>query len=426
MGQGHCGRLHVWGVISQGAGRKQGAAQPAALTAGLPACFRTAPAVCQSSTQHPSARHLRHATPLRLDGTRSCPLSPIIPSLSRCRSAVTPIGPRWPGGFPRLPPISTPRPMLLHAADTVPRSFLPKSTPQDHAGREISRASLPDTASADPTALAATLLGGGNPDNVVLAIINFSTVHEAAARAALLLAYTWDVRRRRGCTLVPLHATAQARGMALQAAGEAAVAAYGTKPPTAGSVMAADSGTFGGGGGGGSRGLSPAMTPAAGSPPVSPSPFAWRHATRGDRQQQHQHQGGSRGSTPHGTAPGSPIRGAPHSPKPQQQQQQQQLSPDRSRRTTQTDGGSRTGTPQPPSPMRPQAVSPVRQQVHSPGPGPHGSPSPTAQRSSGPASPGSSPQRSPQGRGAPAPAGPPPMSLIRPGKACSTWRPANW
>lgn len=357
-------------------------------TAGLPACFRQPPAMFQSSIQHSFTLHSQEgghwpdATRYHVKATRTSP---------------------------QLHALRYSRLLTLYRGFSC---FHPNH--QDHAGREISRASLPDTASADPTALAATLLGGGNADNVILAIINFSTVHEAAARAALLLAYTWDVRRRRGCTLVPLHATAQARGMALQAAGDAAVAAYGTKPPTAGSMTAADSSIFGGGGGG-SRGLSPAMTPAAGSPPVSPSPFAWRHATRGDRQQQ---QGGSRGSTPLGTAPGSPARGAPHSPKPQQQQQQQQLSPERSRRTTQAEGSSRTGTPQPHSPRG--------QQAHSPGPGPHGSPSPTGQRSSGPASPGSSPQRSPQrsplrspqGRGAPAPAAavPHPVPLMRPGK----------
>ncbi|GIL88275.1 hypothetical protein Vretifemale_16209 [Volvox reticuliferus] len=148
---------------------------------------------------------------------------------------------------------------------------------RDNAGNELSRTTLPDTNAVDPGATAATIAGGGTADDVVLAIITFPSVHEAAVRAAMLSVYTWDPRRRTGVNLVPLHQTAAARGVQAQAA---VVQAINTIAASAGHLVSTaplESER---------QVATPPGPSGAGAMYTSTASLAWRHAPPGGRERQ--------------------------------------------------------------------------------------------------------------------------------------------
>eukprot|EP00198_Chlamydomonas_reinhardtii_P000156 XP_001689491.1 predicted protein [Chlamydomonas reinhardtii] len=172
---------------------------------------------------------------------------------------------------------------------------------KDTHGREMSRASLPDVYPPDPAATAATLAGGGTFDDVVLTVVSFPSVHEAALRAALLLAYTWDPRRRAGVQLIPMHQTAAARGAAAQVAMAGAIATLTGGAAGTGEAVAAAAAAAAGMAAGSKPG-----TPGGGAAAAN-NPLAWRHMTPAERP--------SRSSTPQHGGQRSPARGStPASP----------------------------------------------------------------------------------------------------------------
>ncbi|KAG2444469.1 hypothetical protein HXX76_001221 [Chlamydomonas incerta] len=177
---------------------------------------------------------------------------------------------------------------------------------KDTRGQEMSRASLPDVYPPDPAATAATLAGGGTFDDVVLAVVSFPSVHEAALRAALLLAYTWDPRRRAGVQLIPMHQTAAARGAAAQVAMAGAIATLTGGAAGTGEVVAAAAAAAAGMAAGSKPGT-PGGGGAAAAAAAGNNPLAWRHVTAAERS--------SRSSTPQHGGQRSPARGStPASP----------------------------------------------------------------------------------------------------------------
>ena len=165
----------------------------------------------------------------------------------------------------------------------------------------MSRASLPDVYPPDPAATAATLAGGGTFDDVVLTVVSFPSVHEAALRAALLLAYTWDPRRRAGVQLIPMHQTAAARGAGAPVAMGGAMATLTGGAAGTGEAVAAAAAAAAGMAAGSKPG-----TPGGGAAAAN-NPLAWRHMTPAERP--------SRSSTPQHGGQRSPARGStPASP----------------------------------------------------------------------------------------------------------------